>query len=595
MSNNNHNDPLDTRRVLLTLWTRSPVIIVVVAVVSIGTYLLSSMKTDLYRAKATIQVIDPNTEALFNANQVRIDPARELDTQLALVRSADVTSAVRTELGPLSGDVKSLGAKNVGNTNLIALSAVSPIPETAQQAANTFAEVYVDNRRDQVSSTFAKRAEELRAKAADIDSQITGIDNKLDANPPNAEAELLRSQRTTLLTQQADLRDRATQFEVEAATRTGNVAIAESAALPRSPFAPTPARDASVAAILALIMSVAGVLIVDRLNDRLTSSEDLEEVIDPVPVLGHIPVHSENKKGVRRMPRKTQRVLVRRHSISAEAYRALRAAVQFSSLSKTRKTLVVTSSDQREGKTTVTANLAVTLAESGLRVVVISADLRRPTLAPVFGVEETTKGLTTVLRGEAPLLDCLVPVSLASGQTLYLLPSGPLPPNPAEVLASARMRDVVEALAQADTDYVLIDTPPVLAVSDVMALAQFTDGVILLAAANHTKRQHLSRAIEQLRQVNADIVGVILNGIPTRGRLGGYYGSYGYGRYGYRSAYISDFDDSVEFGREPDTVIGSLSDVPGSPKSLPTNRAASSTSRSGGSTATDEAVSSTTP
>jgi capsular exopolysaccharide synthesis family protein len=216
-------------------------------------------------------------------------------------------------------------------------------------------------------------------------------------------------------------------------------------------------------------------------------------------------------------------------STTAEAYRALRSNLRFSAVGVKRTSILLTSSEGSEGKSTVAANLAVVLAEAGLRVVLVSADLRKPSLSSFFGIDETEKGLTSVLIGDHDLVDCVMRVPLASGRNLYVLPAGPLPQNPAEVLGSAGLRDTLDAIERAGADFILIDSPPVLPVADALALSQFTDGVLVLTVAGRTPKGHLTETVDRLRQVNADLVGVVLNGIPTKGRYTRSYGGYSYG------------------------------------------------------------------
>lgn len=534
----------DLKHAAGVLWLRAPWIVGVTLLAGLATFFLSSLRADQYLASSTVRVVDPNAEAVFDGVQVRVDPKRDVETQLALLRSDDLRGELDQVLGDSSSQLRSVSAAAVAGTDLIKITAGSDSPQVAADAANGLANIYVKSRKEQVTAGFSARADELRSKADELGRDIQQMDDRLASLSSNLDADVLRTQRASLVQQQADLRTRATQFDVEATTRSGNVELAETASPATSPASPRPARDAALAAFLAALASVGCVLLLDRLDDRVRSGDDVERVVDPVPILGAIPVHGAKGRGGVSLPKRSERSLVPTKSPAAEAYRTLRTSLRFSQIGNQRKTLVVTSSDQSEGKSTVAANLAVTLAESGLRVVLVSADLRRPTLAEIFGVSESDKGLTTVLIGDASLAECLRPISLASGQSLYLLPAGPLPQNPAELLGSRGMRDVVAAIEQAGADYVLIDSPPVLPVSDAMALAQFADGVLLLAVANQTKQSHLAETLDRLRQVNADVVGVVVNGVPTRGRYGSYYGRYGYGGYSYRQSY-----GSVEQGR----------------------------------------------
>ena len=241
------------------------------------------------------------------------------------------------------------------------------------------------------------------------------------------------------------------------------------------------------------------------------------------PLFGSVPIYAPAKKrGAHRLPHGPGS-LVPLNSIDAEVYRTIRTNLRFSSLAKDNgsSVIMVTSASGSEGKSTVTANLAVSLAESGQRVVIVSADLRRPVISSIFDVPETDKGLTSVLLGESTVTECLVPYTLESGHRLYILPAGALPSNPAELLGSRAMADLLAALAHADVDFVLLDSPPVLPVSDPLAIAQFVDGVVLLSVLGQTRAHNLREAVKRLNRVGADILGVVLNGMPT-GRGGRY-------------------------------------------------------------------------
>ncbi len=194
-------------------------------------------------------------------------------------------------------------------------------------------------------------------------------------------------------------------------------------------------------------------------------------------------------------------------SAAAEAYRTLRTNILFSSLDRPLHTLLVTSTAPNEGKSTTLANLAVTMAQAEQRVLVVDCDLRRPSLHSIFGMPNE-RGLTSALleQGEGPL-----PIQETSVPGLQLLPSGPLPPRPADLLGSRRMGVLIERL-RAAADIVLFDTPPVVAVTDAAVLAPRVDGVLLVLQAGHTRRDRARQARQVLEKVKANIVGVVLNG-----------------------------------------------------------------------------------
>jgi capsular exopolysaccharide synthesis family protein len=204
-------------------------------------------------------------------------------------------------------------------------------------------------------------------------------------------------------------------------------------------------------------------------------------------------------------------------SPASEAYRTLRTNLSFYSLDEPIRTLVVTSPTPNDGKSVTVANLAITMAQSGRRTILVDCDLRRPSLHSLFGVENEA-GMTTMILDEnepAPLL--------ATGvENLWLLPSGPLPPNPADLLGSRQVDRVIESLLE-QADLVLLDAPPVVGFTDAAVLGARVDGVLLVLRSGHTRRELAERAKAQLERANARIIGATLTDAPQEGALGEYY------------------------------------------------------------------------
>lgn len=203
----------------------------------------------------------------------------------------------------------------------------------------------------------------------------------------------------------------------------------------------------------------------------------------------------------------------------SEAFRTLRTNLEFSSLDHPLHTMVVTAAASEEGKSTTLANLAVIMAEGGKRVILVDCDLRRPALHDIFGVPND-EGLTTMLRDDAALND--PPLQETGIEGLSLLPSGPPPANPAVLLGSRRMREVIATLRER-ADLVLFDAPPVVAVTDAAVLAAQTDGVLLILRAGSTRREYAQRAKELLEKVNVRIIGAVLCNAPFDATLQRYY------------------------------------------------------------------------
>lgn len=197
-------------------------------------------------------------------------------------------------------------------------------------------------------------------------------------------------------------------------------------------------------------------------------------------------------------------------SESAEAFRTLRTNLMFTSVEKPVHTLLVTSTARSEGKSLLLANLAVTFAQSGNRTILVDSDLRRPSQHDIWGISND-RGLTTMMLDDAALSS--PPLVNSEIEYLQILPSGSLPPNPADVLSSQRMNGVI-GLLKARADYVLFDSPPVLAATDAALLASKLDGVLLVVRAGHTRRDHTAQARQALERVHARVIGAVLSNAP---------------------------------------------------------------------------------
>jgi capsular exopolysaccharide synthesis family protein len=203
----------------------------------------------------------------------------------------------------------------------------------------------------------------------------------------------------------------------------------------------------------------------------------------------------------------------------SEAYRTLRTNLDFSSLDKPIKTMLVTSAGPGEGKSTVLANLAVTTAQAGRKVILVDCDLRRPTLHNIFDLKNDV-GLTTMVVDDAAMES--PPLRDTGVESLQLVSSGPLPPNPSELLGSRRMEEIIAALLER-ADVVLFDAPPVVAVTDAAVLATKVDGVLLVVNAGGTKRDYARVAKARLEKVNANLLGAVLNNVRFDVSLHRYY------------------------------------------------------------------------
>ncbi|KFF58429.1 chromosome partitioning protein [Cryobacterium sp. MLB-32] len=297
---------------------------------------------------------------------------------------------------------------------------------------------------------------------------------------------------------------------------------AQQATVPSIPVSPNVPLNIALGALVGLALGVGIAVLRETLETRIRNQRDVEQVTDS-PILGGIvfdPKAQERPLIVHVDPR----------SPRAESFRTLRTNLQFLDVGRTERAFVVTSSIEAEGKSTTGANLAIALADSGSRVLLVDADLRRPKIADYMGIEGAV-GLTDVLIGKAELKDVIQPWGRAQ---LFVLPAGHIPPNPSELLGSARMTHIIGELNRA-FDVVLFDSPPLLPVTDAAVLAKNVGGALIIVAAGRTHKNQLKGAIAALTNVGTSVSGLVLTMLPTKGP-----DAYGYGNYGY--GYGSDLD-----------------------------------------------------
>jgi len=283
---------------------------------------------------------------------------------------------------------------------------------------------------------------------------------------------------------------------------------------------PKPVLNLVIAGVLGLVLGAGMALLRDLLDNTVSSASDVENTID-APVLSSVAYDAD-------VPKHPLLTEVGSHSTRVEAFRLLRTNLQFLDLDTRPRALVITSAVPSEGKTSTATNLAIALAQTGLRVLLVDGDLRRPKVASVLGLERSV-GMTTVLVGRSELQDS---IQKHTDSGIYFLASGPIPPNPTEVLQSRAAQELFDRVSQM-FDMVIIDGPPLLPVSDAAIMARDVDGAILVVRHGKTTKEQLKQAALRLNQVDANLLGVMVNMTPKRGGKGSGYG-YGYGyAYGY--------------------------------------------------------------
>lgn len=386
----------------------------------------------------------------------------------------------------------------------------------------------------QLLSGLSKQSETVRRDLQRYEARVRKL--------PAAERDLARLTRRSNVNAEiyTFLLQKHEEARLARAATISSVNIIDPAIVPDHPVKPQKAKNLLLGLIVGCMAGIGLAFLLEYLDDSIKDGELAKREVG-LPLLSVIPYIGFDRQGKDTQAlvdsNSSRRVLIAQFkpkSAAAEAFRSLRTALHFSSLGRDKKVLLVTSAFPSEGKTTISGNLAVTLAQTGNRVLLVGCDLRKPTLQDMFGGKDAS-GLTEVLVGDAKAEDVIKPTGLFQ---LDFLPSGAVPPNPAELLESDKMRALVDQL-RGQYDVILLDAPPVLAVTDATILTSLAEQVVWVLQVGGVSIKAARRVKEIMDSIKAPLVGFVLNDKNQEGQ--GYYGSYGrygtYGRYGYGYGY----------------------------------------------------------
>src|ERR1700761_4899382 len=372
-----------------------------------------------YSATAQLLVQSVGSNLALNSSAQAPVTSTDVQTELQLVTSAQVQQSVRKTLG----SVPPVAAAEVGQTNLIAVTATDASPARAAAIANAYARAFV-------ASNTASSISNVTAAENQLTSQINSINHEISRLDANSSSQL-----AALSNQEAILKGQLAQLQVAGAEASSGLEFVTPAEAPVTPSSPKPTQDALVGLAIGLLIGLGVAFLRDSLDDTLTSSEAAERVSE-APVLATVPLVSSWKRG------ETPRVMAISDPTSqaAEAYRSLRTSLQFARQAQNIRTLLVTSPREGEGKTATVANLGAAFAQAGERVVLVSCDLRRPRLGQFFPPDGPSD-LVAVLHGDQSLDDALRPAAECEG--LWTLGAQSTSPNPTELLSGKRVSDLI--------------------------------------------------------------------------------------------------------------------------------------------------------
>lgn len=490
-------EKIDLRSMLAVLWRRRWLFVTVLVPIPVAAFIISSVvlpKT--YESSTLIRLRSLNPDVVSPV-------VNQGETEALLFSTRRLSSVAAKRLGrppsaagEIAGsvDVELIQGSTGGFTELLRVTGRSEVSREASHFANSYA--------------FAIAKVRGNVALTQIDREIASINRQLRAAPDQiARLELTRELQS---------------LQSVRSTTESNTVTVQAATPAASPVSPRPRRNTALGAVVGLLLALGAVAVAERLDRRLRDSSELEPLLG-VSLLSVIPRAAF--PGARPSPGPVR-----------EAFLTLAASLRYFNLERELRTVMITSPAQGDGKTTVAVNLALALARDGRKVILVDADLRHPQVAIRLGIESGS-GLADCLAGQAEVADSLVEVEIgqSGGGRLLVLPEVGRPPNPARLLGSPQMEEVLEACQEAEI--VIIDTPPVLSVSDALPLLRLVSGIVVVAKIGATTRDALRRTRQVLRTAHGSVLGAVATG--ARGA-----GLYGYGGY-------YEYDDHYALDDEP--------------------------------------------
>lgn len=502
---------LDFRQYLSLFWHWAWLFIIVAVVAGSVSYYISSRMLPFYQSSTTMLVNEaPATQA---NDYTSVLMSKQLTSTYAQMMVKDpILSQVIKEvgIGNSINDLKDwISVGVIRDTQLIQVTVTTTDPQFSAKIANAIVKVFAEQIQAIQIGRFVQSKAALETQLAETDKQITLYTNMVENAASADEKERLDAKLTQYRSIYANLLLSYEQIRLAEAQSVSSVVQVETATPNENPVSPKTFLNTILAAIAGFLLSVIVIVAREALDDTIKTPRDIIHKFH-LPVLGVINRHPINEK----MPIS----LSEPRSPTAEAYRALRTNVNYTSIDHPLKKILITSAEPGEGKSTTISNLAVVMAQNGSRVIIADCDMRHPRLNAYFDLPNRI-GMSTLFSHQEVVRSVCQPTSLAG---LSVITTGPLPPNPSELMGSKTMQTILELMGQS-TDIILIDTPPVLAVTDAAALAPSLDGVILVAQPGKTRMTAFRQTLEQLAQVNARILGVVLNNVVTRGKSYGYH------------------------------------------------------------------------
>jgi capsular exopolysaccharide synthesis family protein len=488
-------------------------LIVLAALLAGGaSYLISNRMTPYYQSSTTVLVNAAPASKVSDYNSVMM--SEQLTSTYAQMMSKDaVLNQVAKQVGlsnPPDQIKKWITVTPVRDTQLIQVMVETTDPELSAKIANAIVDVFTIQIQDIQTQRFSQSKSALETQLADYEKQIADMTSEVLKTSTTDQKDRLNEKITQYRGMYANLLQSYEQIRLSEAQSVSTVVQVESAVPNLLPVKPKVMQNTLLAAVVGILLAAGLIFVREAFDDTVKTPDDISRKFK-LPVLGVITHHESDPE--------TPIAMASPRSPVTESYRTLRTNLGYTNVDRKLSTIMITSAEPGEGKSTITSNLGVVMAQNGKRVIALDCDLRHPCLHANFGLTNR-QGMSTLLSQNSEANTDIFNPTKEKG--LYVISTGPIPPNPAEMLGSQRLQSILKWMKET-TDVILIDTPPILAVSDPVILAPSLDGVVLVVRPGKTRQGALKQAIEQLQLVNARILGVVLNNVVTKGKAYGYY------------------------------------------------------------------------
>jgi len=480
-----------TLREYLDVLRRRRVVILLVTLVTIALGVLPVvLRSPEYASTASLQVTSDEETPFSRGDENVQGQMRSVLTDVEALKSSGMRALVVDRLGPEAEPFGDVEASLVGFSEVIRVTVKGPSPAAAADAANAYADVFVEERRREANEALVSQAAELRSRADSAQQEIAEIDRQLATATDLSLRDRLALERTSLAAQAQEFSRRADQLDVEAALREGGIKVLSRAELESSPVGTSPLRAAVIAGVLGLLAGLAVAVALDIVQDRLSNRDELDAVAPDLSVLASVPHMADPSSPT---------------AEGVEAYRYLATTIEFSRMRSPFRSVVVTSAVSEEGKTTTAVGLARAVAETDKRVVLVDADVRRTGVHRELGLDNRV-GLTSVLTGQVDAADAVRFVE----PNLAVLTAGPPSAAANELVGSDGFAALLRSLAD-QCDLLVVDAPPVLPVADPLLVARSVDVVLLVSRLGVVRRREVRATLRRLRDAALPVVGIVVN------------------------------------------------------------------------------------